>query len=109
MESLGRECELDSLVLEPTEEVQVDRLLYIHVRGVVRDRHEEDGLDVERKVPKTLEVTPIEPNLALAFDHLPNDSRRGLQLLGGGVVGQAEGKDHPALLHSFVISDSATE
>src|SRR6056297_1379419 len=108
-EGAGREGELDALGLESLVDGEVDRLLDVHVEGVVRVQHVVDDLEVEAVRSVALEVGPVEADRVLGLDALAQDLRNALQLLARRLVDDAEAEDDAALSHASVVADPAAQ
>ena len=106
---LCRVGELRASLLDALEQLEVDRLLGVHVEVVVGIQHPVDGLEAKRGLGERHEVRAVETRERLLLDDLADDRGNAVDSLGRGVVGDVELEHDPPLLHPLVIADAALE
>lgn len=89
MERLRRERKADPTFVKHTHQLQVDRLLDVHVKVEIRLKHVVNRLKIEGGWPETLKVSTVEARPGLLLDRLGNDFRDRFEQRCGRVVGNA--------------------
>src|SRR5690606_1175841 len=101
--------ELDLSLLEILHDEQVDRLLAVHVRVVIRAENVVYRLEFQRPFGETEEMRSVEADAILRLDRLTHQPGNLGHLLARRTVRYAEVEDDAALVHPLVVADAALQ
>src|SRR5688500_4847180 len=100
----SRKGEVDAFGLEYTDELEVHRLLNVHVCVVVRGRDEVHCLEVEGGIAEFLEVDTVHAGFRLGLDGRPDQTRNPAERGVRRRIHHGDSELDSTLVHPLVIA-----
>lgn len=108
MNCAGGESDVDFVFFKNFENGEVDVLLGVHVLVVVTSGDVVDDFEVEARVTKFMKVGAVKIGVLLIFYNLLDLFWNFFEFFEWSVVGDADGKHDPALVHAFEVLNLTT-